>query len=75
VPTEEFSPGGIILQHNLRERQPNRGHVLAVGPEVQETKVGDFVIFGLLSDQTEYEINGEPVVIMSEDVVLASRPA
>lgn len=73
---EEKSEGGIIIPENAKEK-PCEGEVLAVGPgkvldngERQEplVKVGDMVIFSKYAG-TETTIDGEEVVIQSEDSI------
>ena len=75
---ERTSPGGIVLPDNATEK-PTRGEVLAVGPgrvlENGETKeivdaVGDKVLFSKYSG-TECEIEGDELVVMREDDIMA----
>jgi chaperonin GroES len=70
--------GGIIIPDTAREK-PMRGEVLAVGNgRVLENgkklpidvNVGDRILFGKYSG-TEIEIDGEDVLIVREDEVLA----
>ena len=77
---EEKSKGGIIIPDNAKEK-PLEGEVLAVGPgklkgsgedEVRViplVKVGDKVLFSKYAG-TETTIDGEEVVIQSEDSIL-----
>jgi chaperonin GroES len=75
---EEVTAGGILLPDAARER-PKQGRVLSVGdgrrmkdgrrspPEVQE---GDRVLFSSYAG-TEVEVNGEQLLIMGEEEILA----
>lgn len=75
-PTEEKTPSGIIIPGNAQDK-PSEGVVKAVGPgrvddngrlhEVR-LKTGDRVLFGKFAG-TEIKINGETLVMMSEDDV------
>jgi chaperonin GroES len=75
---KETAGGGIIIPDTAREK-PMKGKVLAVGNgRVLENgkklpldvKAGDKVLFGKYSG-TEIEIDGEEVLIVREDEVLA----
>jgi chaperonin GroES len=75
---KEEARGGIIIPDTAREK-PMKGEVLAVGNgRVLENgkklpldvKVGDQILFGKYSG-TEIEIEGEEVLIVREDEVLA----
>ncbi len=75
---ERTSPGGIVIPDSAAEK-PIRGEVLAVGQgKVQENgeqrpldlKVGDTVLFGKYSG-TEVKVEGEDLLVMREDDVMA----
>ena len=75
---ERTSPGGIVIPDTATEK-PIRGEVLAVGNgkilENGETrpldlKVGDRVLFGKYSG-TEVKVDGDEVLVMREDDVMA----
>ena len=75
---EKTSPGGIVLPDSATEK-PIKGEVVAVGKGlVQETgdlrpldlKVGDEVLFGKYSG-TEIKLDGEELLVMKEDDVMA----
>ena len=75
---KETARGGIIIPDTAREK-PMKGKVLAVGNgRVLENgkklpldvKVGDQILFGKYSG-TEIKIDGEEVLIVREDEVLA----
>ena len=75
---KETARGGIIIPDTAREK-PMKGKVLAVGNgRVLENgkklpldvKVGDKILFGKYSG-TEIKIDGEEVLIVREDEVLA----
>ena len=75
---EEKTKGGIIIPDTAKEK-PMQGKVLAVGNgRVLENgkklpldvKVGDRILFGKYSG-TEIKIDGEEVLVVREDEVLA----
>ena len=72
------SPGGIVIPDTAAEK-PSRGEVIAVGKgkildsgEVRplDVKVGDKVLFGKYSGN-EVKVDGEEVVVLREDDILA----
>lgn len=75
---ETKTAGGIVLPGNAAEK-PSRGVVLAVGRgkilengDVRplDLKVGDRVLFGKYSG-SEVKVDGEDVLVMREDEVMA----
>jgi chaperonin GroES len=75
---ERTSPGGIVIPDTAAEK-PIRGEVIAVGQgkildngEVRkpELKKGDKVLFGKYSG-TEVKVDGEELLVMREDDVMA----
>ena len=75
---ERTSPGGIVIPDSATEK-PIRGEVIAVGNgkildsgEVRplDLKVGDSVLFGKYSG-TEVKVEGEDLLVMREDDVMA----
>ncbi len=75
---ERTSPGGIVIPDAAAEK-PVKGEVIAVGNgklldngEVRplDLKTGDNVLFGKYSG-TEIKVEGEEVVVMREDDVMA----
>jgi len=75
---ERTSPGGIVIPDTATEK-PIRGEVIAVGNgKVLESgdvrgldlKVGDQVLFGKYSG-TEVKVDGEDLLVMREDDVMA----
>lgn len=75
---ERTSPGGIVIPDTAAEK-PMRGEVLAVGNgkaldngEVRalQVKVGDKVLFGKYSG-TEVKLDGEEILVMREDDIMA----
>ena len=75
---ERTSPGGIVIPDSATEK-PIKGEVLAVGNgKVNESgdvrpldlKVGDTVLFGKYSG-TEVKVEGEDLLVMREDDVMA----
>jgi chaperonin GroES len=78
VEEKETARGGIIIPDTAKEK-PMEGKVLAVGNGrvledgtklALDVKVGDRILFGKYSG-TEITIEGEDVVIVREDEVLA----
>ena len=75
---ERTTAGGIVIPDSATEK-PIRGEVISVGAgkrlESGETramivKAGDKVLFGKYSG-TEVKVNGDELIIMSEDDILA----
>ena len=75
---ERTSPGGIVLPDAATEK-PVKGEVLAVGNgrvmesgEIRalDVKAGDQVLFGKYSG-TEIKIDGEELLVMKEDDIVA----
>jgi chaperonin GroES len=78
VEEKETASGGIVIPDTAREK-PMEGEVLAVGRGkllengtklALDVKVGDRVLFGKYSG-TEVQVDGEDVLIVREDEVLA----
>jgi chaperonin GroES len=78
IAEKETAKGGIIIPDTAKEK-PQEGEVLAVGngkvlengtKVALEVKVGDKVLFGKYSGN-EMKIEGEEVLIIREDDVLA----
>jgi chaperonin GroES len=75
---ERTSPGGIVIPDSAAEK-PIRGEVVAVGNgkvldngEVRPlaVKTGDKVLFGKYSG-TDVKLDGEEVLVMREDDIIA----
>ena len=75
---ERTSPGGIVLPDAATEK-PIKGEVLAVGNgrvmesgEIRalDVKAGDQVLFGKYSG-TEIKVDGEELLVMKEDDIVA----
>jgi chaperonin GroES len=78
IEEKDTARGGIIIPDTAREK-PMEGKVLAVGngrmlengkKVALDVKVGDRILFGKYSG-TEIKIDGEEVLIVREDEVLA----
>ena len=78
IEEKETAKGGIIIPDTAKEK-PQRGEVLAAGNGKildngtklpLDVKVGDKILFGKYSG-TEIKIDGEDVLILREDEVLA----
>ncbi len=75
---ETTSPGGIVIPDTATEK-PVRGEVVAVGngkildsgeTRPLDLKAGDKVLFGKYSG-TEVKVDGEELLVMREDDVMA----
>ena len=75
---EEKTAGGIIIPDTAKEK-PQQGEILAAGPgkfddkgvrQPLEVKVGDKILFGKYSG-TEVKVDGEDVLVMREEDILA----
>jgi chaperonin GroES len=78
IEEKETIKGGIIIPDTAKEK-PQEGEVLAVGngktldngtKVPMDVKVGDKILFGKYSG-TDIKIDGEEVLILREDEVLA----
>ena len=78
IEEKETAPGGIIIPDTAREK-PTEGRVLAAGngrvldsgtKVALDVKVGDRILFGKYSG-TEIKVDGEEVLVVREDEVLA----
>jgi chaperonin GroES len=78
IEEKETAKGGIIIPDTAKEK-PQEGEVLAVGngkildngtKVALEVKVGDKILFGKYSG-TDIKIDGEEVLIVREEEVLA----
>jgi chaperonin GroES len=78
IEEKEMARGGIIIPDTAKEK-PMEGEVLAVGNGrvlengtklALDVKVGDRILFGKYSG-TEIKVDGEEVVVVREDEVLA----
>lgn len=75
---ERKSPGGIVIPDSASEK-PSKGRVIAVGNgkiledgkvRALDVKVGDKVLFGKYSG-TEVKVDGDDVLVMREEDILA----
>jgi chaperonin GroES len=75
---DQLSPGGIVIPDTAKEK-PIRGQVTAIGKgkilEGGDTRpldvtVGDNVLFGKYSG-TEVKLNGEDLLVMREEDIMA----
>ena len=76
--SERTSPGGIVIPDSAAEK-PVEGKVVAVGKgkilddgnvRALDVKVGDKILFGKYSG-TEVKVDGEDLVVMREEDVMA----
>ena len=77
---EERTASGIILPDTANQGKLNEGEVIAVGNGIYSStgdiipivvKVGDKIIYGQHAQAQEYKLNGEEVIIMSQNEVLS----
>jgi chaperonin GroES len=75
---ERKSAGGIVIPDTATEK-PSKGKVIAVGPgkvndkgelNPMNVRKGDKVLFGKYSG-TEVKVEGEEIVVMREDDIMA----
>jgi len=75
---DRTSPGGIVIPDTAAEK-PVQGKIIAVGKgkiledgkvRPLDAKVGDRILFGKYSG-TEVKVNGEELVVMREEDVMA----
>jgi chaperonin GroES len=75
---ERTSPGGIVIPDSAAEK-PIQGKIVAVGKgkilengnvRALDIKVGDKILFGKYSG-TEVKVDGEELVVMREEDVMA----
>ena len=78
VEEERTSPGGIVIPDTAAEK-PVQGKIVAVGKgkiledgkvRPVDVKVGDKILFGKYSG-TEVKVDGEELVVMREEDVMA----
>jgi len=67
---EEKTEGGIYLPDTASKDKPQRGEVIAVGPDFKGVKKGDKVIFAKYGG-TEIKIGKEEYLVLGADDVLA----
>lgn len=74
TPAEEVTMAGIIIPDSAKEK-PLKGEVIAVGngtkDEEMVLKPGDTVLYGKYAG-TEIELDGEKILIMRQNDVLAT---
>ena len=78
VEEEKKSAGGILIPDSAAEK-PSKGKVIGVGPgkitddgkrQTPDVKVGDEILFGKYSG-TEVKVDGDELVVMREDDIMA----
>ena len=67
---EEKTEGGIYLPETANKEKPQRGDVIAVGPDFKGVKKGDKVLFAKYGG-VEIEVEDEEYLVLNEDDVLA----
>jgi chaperonin GroES len=81
LPAEEVTSGGIVLPDAAREK-PRQGRVLSIGDgrmlangarARNQVSEGDRVLFGSYAG-ADVVVNGEELLIMNEDEILAVIP-
>lgn len=73
TPLIEKYEGKIIIPETVRNAATS-GVVIAAGPEAQDYKVGDEVVFTQNSEY-KFEIDKEPVVVIDSNNVILCKPA
>lgn len=69
---EDISAGGLLIPDEARDKdRPAEGVIVTIGPEVENLKEGDHIIFGKYAG-TEYPWGGETLLFMREDEVIAT---
>jgi chaperonin GroES len=75
---ERTSPGGIVIPDSAKEK-PSKGEVISVGNgkpldnggvRALQVKAGDKVLFGKYAG-TEVKIDGDEIVVMREEDIMA----
>lgn len=61
----EATTDGFVMPDQLKER-PQRGLVVATGPDVKSVKVGDTVLFSRYAEKN-IEVDGDTLVLVRED--------
>ncbi|HDN84196.1 co-chaperone GroES [Candidatus Aerophobetes bacterium] len=67
---EEKTEGGIYLPETASKEKPQKGEVIAVGPDFKGVKKGDKVLFAKYGG-TEVKLGNEEYLVLGEDDVLA----
>lgn len=76
---EEKTAGGIIIPDTSKEK-PQEGEVIAIGKgfiqmdgsvRPLDVKVGDKVLFGKWGSTTEVKVDGEELLVMKEEDIIA----
>jgi len=67
---KEKTEGGIYLPETASKDKPQKGKVIAVGPDFKGVKKGDTVIFAKYGG-TEVEFDNEEYLVLGVDDVLA----
>ena len=76
---EKKTPGGIVLPGSVAEKA-NHGVIVAAGPgktlengdvRALAVKVGDKVVFGPYSGSNTVKVDGEDLLVMAENEILA----
>ncbi|MEI7510564.1 MAG: co-chaperone GroES [Candidatus Peregrinibacteria bacterium] len=66
---ESTTSFGIILAETMSKEKPQKGKVIAVGPDAKAVKAGDTVLFKKYSP-TEIEIEDKTYFILDEEDLL-----
>ena len=78
TPREEMTKSGLVLPDTAKEK-PQEGEIIAVGPgrvledgkrEPMDVKVGQKVLYGKYAG-TEFKVDGEDLLIVSQKDILA----
>lgn len=67
---EKVTQSGIIIPDSSQQ-QPNQATVVAVGPKVEEIKVGDHVFYPKSYQMNELDNEGKKQILLKEEIILA----
>lgn len=65
---EQTTASGIILTET---KEMFEGEVVSVGPDVTNVKSGDYILFGPYSGGNYVQSNGEKLLVLKEEEILA----
>ena len=69
---ENISAGGLVIPDEAQAKdKPAEGTVMAIGPKVDDVRVGDHILFGIYAG-TEYPWGVETLLFMREEEIIAT---
>lgn len=70
VTADQTTPSGLLVIPDIALKRPNRGVVIALGPDVQaEVLEGNTVVYGEYAG-TAVEVEGTKMLLLNEDDVI-----